>query len=502
MLEIRGLQVSVRKPGAETEILRGIDLEIRQGELFGLVGESGSGKSMTALTLLGLLPKGAVVRADRMRLGDRELICLTQRQWQELRGTEIAMVFQEPMTSLNPVLTIEKQVEEGLLLHGGREYRKNRAARRQRVVELLREAGLPEPERLLEAYPHQLSGGMRQRVMIAIAMICRPRLLIADEPTTALDVMTQDKILELLQYYRKEYGTTVLFISHDLSLVKRLCDRVAVMRQGRIAECGTTEEVFCHPQDDYTRKLVEAGKGERLIRREERIAGSGQPVLSVSDVSVQYEETGRFGKKQIHRVLERVSFTLGEGEILGLVGESGSGKSTLCKAMTGLLPVTQGTIRFAPGCEQPQMVFQDPYGSLNPAKRIGWILEEPLRIQGGYSKKERRRLVQDMLREVELPPEYEKRYIRELSGGQRQRVAIACALICDKKIVILDEPVSALDVTIQEQILRLLARLQAERGTSFLFISHDITVIERMCDRILVLREGKLMEKQHEEERL
>lgn len=499
MLEVRGLQVSIGRPGKKTEILCGIDLEIRQGELFGLVGESGSGKSMTALTLLGLLPKGAVVKADRMCLGDWELNCLTPRQWQELRGTEIAMVFQEPMTSLNPVLTIEKQVEEGLLLHGGREYRRNREARRQRVLALLREAGLPEPERLLEAYPHQLSGGMRQRVMIAIAMICRPRLLIADEPTTALDIMTQDKILELLQYYRKEYGTTVLFISHDLKLINRLCDRVAVMRQGRIVECGTTRELFSHPQNGYTRELLAASRGEQQIRGTERRAGGSRPVLSVSDVSVQYEETGRFGKKQIHRVLAQVSFSLGEGEILGLVGESGSGKSTLCKAITGLLPITQGTIRFAPGCEQPQMVFQDPYGSLNPARRIGWILEEPLRIQGGYSARERRRLVRDLLKEVELPPEYENRYIRELSGGQRQRVAIACALICDRKIVILDEPVSALDVTVQEQILRLLARLQAERGTSFLFISHDITVIKRMCDRILVLRDGKLMERCEEE---
>lgn len=486
MLQVKNLHISLQNQGKKIEIIHGIEFEVKQGEMFGVVGESGSGKSMTALSLLGLLPQGAEMTADELKFEEHDLLAQTEKQWEQLRGNEISIVFQEPMTSLNPVLTIGKQVEEGLLLHGDASYKEDKEKRKAKVIEILSEAELPNPEKLLGAYPHQLSGGMRQRVMIAMAMLNRPKLLIADEPTTALDVATQDKILDLLTYYQKEYRTAVLFISHDLQLVRRLCDRVAVMKNGKIVEQGLTEKLFLHPQQDYTRELLVATKG--VLRTDEvPDEQKKRPILTVDNVSVQYVDKKLFGKDVVKEVLHDLSFSMYEGEILGLVGESGSGKSTLSKAITGLLSVTKGEIRFEQGFEQPQMVFQDPYGSLNPAKKIGWILEEPLKMKGGYTKQERKELVRRALADVELPEEYITRYIRELSGGQRQRIAIACALICCPKIVILDEPVSALDVTVQDQILQLLCRLQKEHGISYLFISHDISVIRRICDRVITL---------------
>ena len=507
LLQIKNLKIAFRSrkevdglfvASGEQEVVHGIDLCLEKGQVVGLVGESGSGKSVSSLSIMKLLPEDTKVTADEMTFDGIDLLSLTEEQWQGIRGDRISMVFQEPMTSLNPVLTIEKQVEEGLLLHEAEAYKENKGARQARVLEVLAEAGLNQPEDLLKKYPHQLSGGMRQRVMIAMAMLCRPELLIADEPTTALDVATQEIILELLQYYSATYHTAILFISHDLSLVARLCDRVLVLKNGTVVERGTREEIFEHPQKAYTKQLVAAAKGKQLAGSKEAEAGetlnTSIKLLQLKNATVQYREKTFFGKESVTTAVKNVSFALNKGEILGLVGESGSGKSTISKAITGLLSLTEGERILAEGAGCPRMVFQDPYGSLNPAKKIGWILEEPLKIRGGFSKKERKRLVIEALKEVELEEAHAKRYVRELSGGPRQRVAIAAALIQKPEIVILDEPVSALDVTVQGQILELLYRLKKEHGMSYLFVSHDMSVIRRICDRVLVLYRGELVE--------
>ena len=482
----------------EPEVVHGIDLSLEQGQIIGLVGESGSGKSVSSLSIMKLLPEDAKITADSMNFDGIDLLSQTPEEWQSLRGDRIAMVFQEPMTSLNPVLTIEKQVEEGLLLHEEETYKNNKELRRERVLEVLAEAGLSHPEELLSKYPHQLSGGMRQRVMIAIAMINRPELLIADEPTTALDAATQEIILDLLKYYCETYKTAILFISHDLSLVARLCDRVLVLKNGKVVERGTKEEIFFHPQKEYTKQLMEAAKGKQLAGitpdTQKQSETCSIPLLQLKNATIEYREKTFFGKEKITTAVKNVSFELLKGEVLGLVGESGSGKSTISKALTGLLSLTEGELTRAKGVGTPRMVFQDPYGSLNPAKKIGWILEEPLKIKGGYTKEERKRLVREALKEVELEEVHAKRYVRELSGGQRQRVAIAAALIQKPEIVILDEPVSALDVTVQGQILELLYRLKKDHGMSYLFVSHDMNVIRRVCDRVIVLYQGEIVE--------
>ncbi len=488
LLNVKNLNVELCK---EKQLVQGISFAIGKGEIFGFVGESGSGKSMTSLALLQLLPKGVVSFAEQLFFNERDLSKLTQEEWQELRGNEISMIFQEPMTSLNPVLAIGTQVEECLLLHDKEGIYKEKELRKKRVVEALGEAGLRDTEELLKKYPHQLSGGMRQRVMIAMAMICKPKLLIADEPTTALDASTEKIVLELLSYYRKTYGTSILFISHDLSLVANLCDRVAVMKAGKIVELGTVKQIFSNPKEEYTKQLILASKGVGLV---ESKGIEQEPLLRLENAVIQYEETSIFGKKTITEAVNQVSFTLHRGEILGLVGESGSGKSSLSKAITGLIPLTKGTLWRADDTKHPRMVFQDPYGSLNPAKKIGWILEEPLKIQGGFTKKERKRLVIEALKEVELDEVHAERYVRELSGGQRQRVAIAVALIQKPDIVVLDEPVSALDVTVQGQILKLLYRLKEEYQMSYLFVSHDMEVIRQICDRVMILYQGELVE--------
>jgi len=513
LLDIRNLKITfqVKKDTdglfqtvGEQEVVHGIDLSLEKGQIIGLVGESGSGKSVSSLSILKLLPEDAKITAEAMCFDGIDLLSQTEEEWQALRGDRISMVFQEPMTSLNPVLTIEKQVEEGLLLHEEETYKENKELRRERVLEVLSEAGLSHPEELLSKYPHQLSGGMRQRVMIAIAMINHPELLIADEPTTALDAATQEIILDLLKYYCETYKTAILFISHDLSLVARLCDRVLVLKNGKVVERGTKEEIFYHPQQEYTRQLMAAAKGKQLAgihpdaQEQSGTCGTAEssatPLIQLKNATIEYREKTFFGKEKITTAVKNVSFELFKGEVLGLVGESGSGKSTISKALTGLLPLTKGTLTRAKSTGTPRMVFQDPYGSLNPAKKIGWILEEPLKIQGGFSKEERKRLVREALKEVELEEVHAKRYVRELSGGQRQRVAIAAALIQKPEIVILDEPVSALDVTVQGQILELLYRLKEEHGISYLFVSHDMNVIRRVCDRVIVLYQGEIVE--------
>ena len=491
--------VSEREEGADggrKKVADGISFDIRQGEIVGIVGESGSGKSMTALALMGLLPARAERSADRIWFDGQDLSRLSGEENRKLKGSKLAMIFQEPMTSLNPVYTVGEQTEEMLRLHTDC----TATERRIRTIRAFEEAGLTDPERLLDQYPHQLSGGQRQRVMIAMAMICGPKLLIADEPTTALDVTVQARILKLIGQLNREHGTAVLFISHDLGVIQRLCERVLVMYNGRIIEQGTIGEIFKNPKEAYTRTLLDAVPGFHKRCGISREAQKREILLRVEDLEISYEENRRgfFDRRHLKKAVKNLSFEVYRGEILGLVGESGCGKSTTARAIAGLMKEYEGRILTgdgrAAGVLRPQMVFQDPYGSLNPSKRIGWILEEPLKMRGVRRGVDRVGRVKEMLAEVGLDAEYASRYPKDLSGGQRQRIAIAAALIAEPKLLILDEPVSALDVTVQAQILNLLLRLRERHGLSYLFISHDMNVIYQICDRVCVMYQGEIVE--------
>ncbi len=501
LLELDGVSVGfpMRRRGMSV-VTRGVSFRVGRGEALGIVGESGSGKSVSMLASLGLLGNGGRVVEGSIRFRPEEgrileLSSMTEKELCAVRGDEISMIFQEPMTSLNPVMTIGAQVEEMLVLHddGPKE------TRRERVLAMLGEAGLSGTEDLYGKYPHELSGGMRQRVMIAMAMLLRPRLLIADEPTTALDVTIQAKILALLKKFQEEYGTAIILISHDLGVIRSVCSRAVVMCEGRVVEQGRVEELFEHPQEEYTKRLLAAALGKGSVLRREGVTG-GKNTAAVRNYSVFYEERGKklFAAREKRAVVKGVSFEVHEGEIVGIVGESGCGKSTLAKAMAGLNPLTSGELELA--CSRPQMVFQDPYGSLNPSKTIGWLLTEPLRLGRIGTREERRGRACEMLRRVGLEDSYYDRYPNTLSGGQRQRVAIAMALMLRQKLILLDEPVSALDVTVQEQILILLVGLQKEFGLSYLFISHDMNVIHRLCDRVLVMYQGEIVESGRTEE--
>lgn len=491
MLEVRNLSVAfpeecVKQEHSTDYAVENISFSMDKGEILAVIGESGSGKSMTALSIAGLLPADATFSGeiwfDSKENEPKNLMVLSKEERRSVQGKEISMIFQEPMTSLNPVMKIGKQVEEVLILHTDLD----REERKKRVLEALEAAELEGVESLCEKYPHQLSGGMRQRVMIAMAMVLKPQLMIADEPTTALDVKIQGQILELLKKISREQEMGILFISHNLEVVKEFCDRILVMYDGQIVESGTPKQIFESPREEYTKKLLASiPKGE--YTPDEPVPGR-KPVLEVEHLNVFYPEK-RNQKKQ---VIFDANFTIYEKEIVGLIGESGGGKSSLSKAILGLNPHIEGTIKHH--TEYPQMVFQDPYGSLNPSKKIGWILEEPLRIQGKLDKKARREKVLQMLERVGLETEHADRRPRELSGGQRQRVSIAMALIMESHFIIADEPVSALDVTIQAQILELLKDLKEEYGLSYLFISHDMAVIKEMCDRVLRLEDGRLYE--------
>lgn len=507
LLRVEGLTVAFRRAdGGEKTVVNDISFSLREGEILGIAGESGSGKSMTALAIMGLLPEGARRSFRELSFDGKRLFAEQKREKkqkeklrQELSGKEMAMIFQEPLTSLNPVLTIKKQMEEPLLLH--RSF--SAAEREAEVLSALSRAELKHPERLLDDYPHHLSGGMRQRVMIAMAMINKPRLLIADEPTTALDAVTEREIVGLIGRLAKENHTAVIFISHDLGILRELCDRVMIMKDGRIVESGSAARIFEAPEKEYTKQLMQAAG--RTFRTGDApggaadnaaaLFGGGEPVLSVENVSVVYRRSGGLFRKPVEKqAVDGVSFTVSAGEIFGIVGESGCGKSTLLKALSGLLPGYGGSIRRRDGETGVQMVFQDPYTSLNPAKRVGWILEEPLRLNTGLDREARLGRVRGILKETELPEDVMTRYVSELSGGQRQRVAIAAALISRPELVLLDEPVSALDVTVQAQILELLLRLQREHGLTYVFVSHDMAVVQKICDRVMVMKDGRVVE--------
>jgi microcin C transport system ATP-binding protein len=503
ILTIRDLSVSFDTPGGEVKAVRGVSLDIAKGETVGLVGESGSGKSVTALSILQLLPyptarhpSGSIVFQGRELLGAGEA---TLRQ---VRGDRIAMIFQEPMTSLNPLHTIEKQVNEVLVVHKGL----GRPAARARTVELLRLVGLPEAERRLDAYPHQLSGGQRQRVMIAMALANEPDLLIADEPTTALDVTIEAQILKLLRDLQARFGMALLLITHDLGVVRKMADRVSVMTQGEIVETGPAAEVFERPRHAYTRRLLAAEPAPR----QRDGAGGSTIILAAESVRVWFPVKAGVLRRTVDHVkaVDGVSVTVREGQTVGVVGESGSGKTTLALALLRLLR-SGGRIQFRgrelqglgsralrPLRREMQIVFQDPYGSLSPRQSVGQIVGEGLGVHHvGRGPEDRDALIAEALAEVGLDPEVRDRYPHELSGGQRQRVALARALVLKPRLIVLDEPTSALDRSIQAQMIDLLRALQARHRLAYLFISHDLRVIRALSDEVIVMRAGAVVER-------
>ena len=484
LLTLRNLTVAIRR----VEIVHGIDLSVARGETLALVGESGSGKSMTAMALMGISPPGAVVRADQMDFekGSKPAA---------LRGDRVSMVFQEPMTALNPVFTIADQLMAVYRQHCGGPL----AEARERALHLLDRVGLPTPATQMAKYAHQLSGGQRQRVLIAMALMCEPGLLIADEPTTALDVTTQVKLLDLLRGLQDELGLGMLFITHDLGVVDRISHRVAVMQRGHIVETGSTEQVLTRPADAYTRHLIESLPRPTVPRPR----SAANTILRASNIGRSYK-TRVWGKKTEYRALDDVSLSLEKGEILGVVGESGCGKSTLARVLIGLDRPDLGKVEIdghaATSLPQRdlakliQPVFQDPFGSLNPRWTIGQILDLPLRMHTDLSRWDRMARVSELLTSVGLPETARDVTPRALSGGQRQRVAIARALAVEPSVIVCDEPTSALDVSVQSQILALLRELRHERGLSLVFISHDLAVIENLCDRVLVMHKGRVVE--------
>ncbi len=505
MIRIENLSVVF----GETEAVKNLYLNIMDGEILGIVGESGSGKSVTALSVMGLLSAEAQVTGGTIRMGNEVLLQAGQEQDKErmrnFRGSRMSMVFQEPMTSLNPTRRVGAQVDEVLVLHTQMES----SARYEKVLEAFRSVGLKDVEKVYDSYPHQLSGGMRQRVMIAMAIILKPELLIADEPTTALDVRVQNQIIEVLRDINEKQKTSMLFITHDLNLARRICDRIAVMKDGKLVELRATEDIFLRPREEYTRKLIEAVPSRVKKKAGENAVNdtvTGDNILEVRDLNVYYQEGSNslFGQKKQRCVVEQATFSLAKGETLGLVGESGCGKTSLCKAILGMNKLVEGDVKHF--SIRPQMIFQDPYSSLNPAKTIGWLLQEPLRAAGRLdpslkmTEADRKAAAYDMLKKIGMDEKYFHRWPSQLSGGQRQRISIGQALITRPGLVIADEPVSALDVTIQAQIMELMQKLQEELKLSYLFISHDINVIYKMSDRIMVMKDGRIVEIGHKDE--
>ncbi|MBJ9975144.1 ABC transporter ATP-binding protein [Pseudomonas sp. S75] len=493
LVRIRGLNVEFDGHGA----VRGIDLDIRPGECLALVGESGSGKSVTAHSILQLLPRHVTHTTGSIVFQGEELIGASPKRLQQIRGDRIAMIFQEPMTSLNPLYTIERQLAETLTLHKGI----SGAAARRRVLELLERVGIQHAERRLTAYPHQLSGGQRQRVMIAMALACEPLLLIADEPTTALDVTVQRRILALLKRLQQTTGMALLLISHDLNVVRTIAQRVAVMRAGSIVETADRETLFAAPAHPYTRQLLAAEPDGRAVPTPAR-----EPLLEVDDLRVWFAQGGWLRRRAPIKAVDGVQLRLQRGKTLGIVGESGSGKSTLGQAILRLID-SNGSIRYAgqaldrltgkalqPWRKKLQIVFQDPYGSLSPRMSVQQILEEGLRVHTSLDARQREAQVVEVLREVGLDPDMRHRFPHEFSGGQRQRVAIARALVLEPELILLDEPTSALDRTVQKQVIALLKSLQARHGFTYLFISHDLAVVRALAHDLVVIKNGVVVE--------
>lgn len=500
LIEVRDLAVEFVSVDRAQRVVEGVSFDIRKGETLALVGESGSGKSVTAHSILRLLPYPLARHpAGEIRYAGEDLLKADEKRMRQIRGNRIAMVFQEPMTSLNPLHTVGTQINEVLQLHKGL---RGKAAS-ARTLELLELVGIPEPAKRIRAYPHELSGGQRQRVVIAMALANEPELLIADEPTTALDVTVQLKILELLKELQARLGMSLLLISHDLNLVRRIAHRVCVMQRGRVVEQASCEELFHRPQHPYTQELLAAEPSG-----DPAPAVPAPPLLEVQDLRVWFPiKKGLLRRTVDHiKAVDGVTFSLPRGQTLGIVGESGSGKSTLGLAILRLLS-SRGEIRFQdqalesmsqravrPLRRQMQVVFQDPFGSLSPRMSVGQIVGEGLDIHGMGNAEEQAQAIIDALVEVGLDPESRHRYPHEFSGGQRQRIAIARALVLKPELILLDEPTSALDRTVQRQVVELLRSLQAKYNLTYLFISHDLAVVRALSHQMMVVRQGKVVE--------
>ena len=543
LLEVSDLRIAFRVDrDTIVDAVKGVSFSVPRNGTVALVGESGSGKSVSSLAVMGLLPPDTTVidPSGSIRFDGRELLTLSRAERRAMCGKDVAMIFQEPMSSLNPVFTVGAQIGEVLRLHG----KMNPAQARRRTLELLDEVGIPDPAGKIDAYPSQMSGGQQQRVMIAMAIACEPKLLIADEPTTALDVTIQKQIMELIARLQKRHAMAVLFITHDLGLVAQIADRVVVMRHGEVREAGAARDVFSQPRDAYTRALLHCrptldarpwrlpviadymagverqrhaggdiaeGRGVTPLHPLERRRGSGpddEPLLVVNKLSKSfYLRQGWFGKREFQAVKE-VSFTLARGKTLGVVGESGSGKTTVGLTLLRLHQASGGTAMFEgrdligmPAREfqaykrRIQIIFQNPYASLNPRFTVGQILLEPMRIHRiGADDRERAAMAYLLLEKVGLPASAFQRYPHEFSGGQRQRIAIARCLTMKPEILVCDESVSALDVSVQAQVLNLLQDLQDEFGLSYIFISHDLSVVKYIADQVMVMRQGAVVE--------
>jgi peptide/nickel transport system ATP-binding protein len=499
-LSITGLRLALPPASDRPFAVEEVSLSIAPGQTLCVVGESGSGKSMLAHAVMGLLPRAVKAVAGSIRLSGRELMSLNDTEMLSVRGRDVGMIFQEPMTSLNPVMRIVDQIVETFEAHG----RLDARGRQVRALELLTEVGLPDPDRIAKAYPHELSGGQRQRVMIAMALALKPKLLIADEPTTALDVTTQAQILNLIDELRRRHGTAVLFITHDFGVVADIADRIIVLQNGQMVEEGTREKVLRDPQNPYTRRLIDAVPSLRPPAAAAQ--RSTEPVLTVEGISKSYRKKSYFGPTRVTNAAQDVSFTLAKGETLGLVGESGSGKSTVGRCCLRLIEPDAGKIMLkglnltvlAPSQlrkvrSQIQMVFQDPYASLNPRHTVGRIISDGP-VAHGVSRSVALRRTRELLDLVGLSAQAINRYPHEFSGGQRQRIGIARALALDPAVLVADEAVSALDVSVQAQILDLIKDVQRKFGLAILFVTHDLRVAAQICDRVIVMQRGRIVE--------
>lgn len=503
VLQVQDLNVAFSQDGRQVDAVRGVSFEVARGEVVALVGESGSGKSVTAMSSVALLGANAKVTGS-IRYNGQQMVGATADLLQQVRGNEISFIFQEPMTSLNPLHTIEKQLRESIELHQDPLHSLTGAEIEARIIALLERVGLPDPASRLGAYPHQLSGGQRQRVMIAMALANGPELLIADEPTTALDVTIQAQILDLLMLLKQQDGMGMLFITHDLGIVRQIADRVCVMQDGKIVETGPTKDIFNAPQHSYTQKLLNA----HSVGAPQPFDPSASLIAEAKNAKIWFPIQRGVLKRTVGHVkaVNDVSLTLRAGETIGIVGESGSGKSTLAMAIMRLISF-QGKIAFDGrdiGAlktrdlralrKDMQIVFQDPYGSLSPRMTCAQIIAEGLGVHGTPSGRSQEDLVDEILQEVGLDPEMQHRYPHEFSGGQRQRIAIARAMVMRPKLVVLDEPTSALDMTVQVQIVDLLRNLQKAHGLAYLFISHDLRVVRAMSHSVIVMKEGDVVE--------
>lgn len=554
LLEIKALQVHFSNQKSLVKAVDGVNLTLAPGETLGIVGESGSGKSISALSIMNLVPKGGLVKAGTIQYKTKSgnivnLLDCTADQMAIYRGNEIAMIFQEPMTSLNPVFRCGEQVMEAIMLHQGLE----KKIAKEQVLSLFEKVKLPDPTRIYKAFPHQLSGGQKQRVMIAMALCCNPQILIADEPTTALDVTVQKTILELMNSLKSEFNAAVIFITHDLGVIAEVADRVAVMLKGKVVEEGKVKAIFTNPQHPYTKGLlacrpplkyrlkrlpviqdfmqIEEEKGSEILEGNQQDLAAiikklsvkpavfeqrlntlqEQPaLLQVRDLKTWFpQKKNIWGKvKSYVKAVDGVNFDVYPGETLGLVGESGCGKTTLGRTILRLVPYSSGDVIYEDQSvferstqsllalrKKMQIIFQDPFGSLNPRIRIGQAIMEPMQVHGiGENDDERRQKVMDLLETVHLKPGHFDRYPHEFSGGQRQRVCIARTLAVEPRFIVCDESVSALDVSVQAQVLNLLVELREQFGLTYIFISHDLSVVKFMSDRILVMNEGKIVE--------